>query len=129
MFYKLLVVDDNRGCAELYKTRFEHDEWEVMIAYSAEQAMEVLKDEDYLPDAILLDLMLPKMQGGEYLHVLRNDSKTKNIVIVVLTALNINSADQDEISSEADAYIMKIDIMPNELVKKVTELVEKKQIK
>lgn len=126
MSYKLLVVDDSKGCSDLYKMRFEYDKWEVKVAYSAERSMKMLEGTDYKPDAILLDLMLPKMQGGEYLKVLRSDSKTKDIVVVILTALSINPVDQEEISGEADDYIMKIDILPQQLVKRVTELVEKK---
>ncbi len=126
MSKKLLIVDDNWGCSDLYRMRFEYDKWEVKIAYSAEQAMEMLKDKQYLPDAILLDLMLPKMQGDELLEIIRKDPRIKDVVVVVLTALSLNPNDEERISGEADDYIMKIDILPEQLVKRVTELVEKK---
>ncbi len=124
---KLLIVDDSHGCSDLYKMRFEYDKWEVKIAYSAEQAMKLLEDKNYLPDAILLDLMLPKMQGDELLEIIRKDPRIKNIIVVVLTALSLNPADEQKISGEADDYILKIDILPEQLVKRVTALVEKKK--
>ncbi len=123
---KLLIVDDNRGCSDLYKLRFSDAGWDVDIAYSAEAAIQMLMHTDYLPDAILLDLMLPKMQGDELLLIIRKDPRIKDVVVVVLTALSLNPIDQERISGDADDYILKLDIMPKELVEHVTELVEKK---
>lgn len=127
MSYKLLIVDDNRGCSELYKLRFTGSGWDVNVAYSAEAAIQMLINTDYLPDAILLDLMLPKMQGDELLRIIRKDQRIKNVVVVVLTALSLNPVDQEKISGDADDYILKLDIMPKELVERVTELVDKRQ--
>jgi|GEM_PF-817319 len=129
MSYKLLIVDDNKGCSDLYKLRFTDGGWDVSIAYSAEAAIQMLTNTDFMPDAMLLDLMLPKMQGDELLGIIRKDPKLKNIVVVVLTALNLNPIDQERISGDADDYILKLDILPKELVEHVTELVEKKKPK
>jgi len=126
MSKKLLIVDDNWGCSDMYRLRFEHAKWEVKIAYTAEDAIEILKNSDYLPDAILLDLMLPKMQGDELLEIIRKDPRIKDVIVVVLTALNLNPIDQNRISGDADDYIMKLDILPEQLVNRVNELVEKK---
>lgn len=127
MPYKLLIVDDSRGCSELYKLRFSSGGWEVNIAYSAEGAIQMLINTDYLPNAILLDLMLPKMQGDELLRIIRKDPRIKNVVVVVLTALSLNPVDEEKISGDADDYILKLDILPRELVERVTRLVEEKQ--
>lgn len=127
MSYKLLIVDDNRGCSELYKLRFSSDGWDVNIAYSAETALKLFKDTDYKPDAILLDLMLPKMQGNELLKVIRSMPRIKDVVVVILTALSLNPKDQEVVSGEADDYILKLDIYPKELVERVAELIENKQ--
>ena len=128
MSHKLLIVDDNRGCCDLYKMRFEMDKWEVKIAFSAEKALELLEDGSYQPDAILLDIMLPKMQGDELLSILKSDPKTKNIKVVVLTALNFFAGKEEEIANKADDYLLKIDIMPDQLVRRVTKLVEDKEL-
>ncbi|MFA4995598.1 MAG: response regulator [Patescibacteria group bacterium] len=126
MSYKLLIVDDSRGCCELYKMRFELDRWQVEVAFSAEKAIEILKDDKYKPDAMLLDIMLPKMQGDEFLKIIKSDPKTKDIKVVVLTALNFFKGEEEKLSNKADDYILKIEIMPDQLVKRVTELVEGK---
>jgi len=124
MSHKLLIIDDNRGCSDLYKMRFEFDKWEVKVAFSAEKALEMLKNESWKPDAILLDIMLPKMQGDELLDILKADPKTKDIKVVVFTALNLSDGRENKLSDKADDYVFKISILPYELVARVTKLVE-----
>ena len=131
MAKKLLIVDDNAGSSELYQIRFETSKWEVSVAYSGEKALELLKT-DYHPDAILLDLMLPGIQGDNLLKILRQDQKNNDIAIIILTAVSFNPRGQEEverIAKLADDYLLKIEVTPGEIVKRVTELVKKKQAK
>lgn len=123
MSHKILIVDDNRGCCDLYKMRFEYDKWNVIVAYTAEKALELLK-RGYHPDAILLDIMLPKMQGDELLEILKSNPETKDIKVVIISAINFFKEKNEILFAQADDCIMKIDIMPNELVARVTKLVE-----
>lgn len=127
MAHKLLIVDDNKGCDELYRIRFEKAGYEVKVVYSAEEAQELLKN--YHPDVILLDLMLPKMQGDELLKILKSDEKTKDIKIMVLTALNLNNDDVAKVKGIADDFVMKISILPRELVKRVDEMIGNEETK
>lgn len=129
MTKKLLIVDDDASGSDMYRMRFEVDKWEVKQAFSSEEAMVILKEENYLPDVILLDLVLPKMQGSELLGIIKKDDRTKDVVVIILTALMLNSADQERISKGADDYIMKINILPHELVERVEKLLKKKGIK
>lgn len=127
MSQKLLIVDDNKGCDELYKMRFEKAGFEVKVVYSAEDAQELLKS--YHPDVILLDLMLPKMQGDELLKILKSDEKTKDIKVMVLTALNLNNDDAEKVKGIADDFAFKISVLPRELVKRVNLLLGNKETK
>lgn len=122
MSHKLLIVDDNQSCSDLYKMRFEFDKWDVEACFSAEEALDLFKT-DYKPDVILLDIMLPKMQGDELLKILRDDPKTKDIKIIVLTALILSQNDERRICSQADACMLKIDIMPSKLVETAKKLI------
>lgn len=127
MPHKLLIIDDSRGCADMYRMRFERDNWEVKIAYSAEAAIELFKT-DYWPDIVFLDIMLPKMQGDELLDLFRKDERLKHLKVIVLTALNLASGDETKLSEKADDYILKIDVNPKDLVRRATELLEKDNI-
>lgn len=124
MAYKLLVIDDNQGCSDLYKMRFEMAGFEVAVVFTAEDALEKLKI--YRPDAILLDLMLPKMQGQELLKILKSNPETKDIVVIILTAINLSFHDSEDLLTEADDCISKIEILPRELVTRVSNLLENK---
>ena len=127
MSQKLLIVDDNKGCDELYKMRFEKAGFEVKVVYSAEDAQGLLKS--YHPDVILLDLMLPKMQGDELLKILKSDEETKDIKVMVLTALNLNNDDAEKVKGIADDFALKISVLPRELVKRVNSLLGNKETK
>ena len=127
MSYKILIVDDNRGCSDLYKMRFEYDNWKVEVAFFAEDALKIIKKNNFKPDVILLDIMLPKMQGDEFLGIIKDDPETKDIKVVVLTALNFVADKEAFINEKADDFILKINIMPNELVDRVKELIESKK--
>jgi len=95
--------------------------WQVETVPSAELALEFLK-KGKNPNAIVLDLMLPKMQGGELLLLLKDGPDTKNIPVVVMTAISFNPKDEEATKGPADAYLLKIDVTPKELVEKVDQL-------
>lgn len=123
MAKKLLIVDDNPSASNLYKERFEISEFEVKQAWAGETAVQMV--EEFQPNVILLDLMLPKMSGEEVLDQLRSNPKTKDIPIIVWTALFQQEGERARIEKKADDYVIKTEIMPGELVKKVEELINR----
>lgn len=84
-----------------------------------------LLQSDYRPDLILLDIMLPKMQGNELLDIIREDEKLKELKVIILTALNLASGDETRLSEKADDYLLKINTKPRDLVKRANEIVGK----
>jgi len=81
---KILVVDDAVDTVELLKKRFHAEGYETAEAYDGEEAL--LKVQEYDPDLIILDVMMPKMDGYEVCRRLKSDDKTKYIPILMLTA-------------------------------------------
>jgi CheY-like chemotaxis protein len=79
--------------------------------------------EEFQPSVILLDLMLPKMSGEEVLDQLKTNPKTKNIPIIVWTALLQQDTDRGRMEKKADDYVVKTEIIPRDLVKKVEDLI------
>ena len=65
MTYKILVVDDEHDAADSIKNRLIHEGYEAVAAYDGQEALEKIKEEN--PDIILLDLMMPKLNGFEVL--------------------------------------------------------------
>lgn len=121
MAKRILLVDDEPDIVEISTIRFKHLGYEVMTAPDAEAAIEVLKDN--MPDLILLDLLLPKMQGEELCKKLKSDERLKHIPIIIFTANAVRSATPDKIKDMgADDCIMK-PFAPGELVGKVKKFI------
>ncbi len=81
---KILVVDDAVDTVELLKKRFHAEGYDTAEAYNGEEALQ--KVQEYVPDLIILDVMMPKMDGYEACRRLKGDEKTKYIPILMLTA-------------------------------------------
>lgn len=126
MVKKILVVEDDRDIADLVKLVLETtNDFEVSTVLDPEQAYETAAS--YRPDAILLDLSMPKMDGWAVFDVIRKDDSFKDIPIAILTA---RSQEIDEMIilhvRKADAYITK-PFGKQELIDKTHELFKKRE--
>ncbi|KAF0119198.1 MAG: response regulator with CheY-like receiver domain and winged-helix DNA-binding domain [bacterium] len=102
---KILVVDDERDILELLKYNLEKEGYQVFKVTTGEEAIEVVKRE--LPDLIILDLMLPAMDGLEVCKILKQDMRTGSIPIIMLTAKGEESDIIVGLKLGADDYITK----------------------
>lgn len=120
---KILVVDDSPFIVEIVETILKDSGFEVITADDGEKALQKARGES--PDVIVLDLMLPKMNGYEVCKILKEDEKYQHIPIIMLTA-RVN--DDDEAKGKragADVYMGK-PFELDDLVVKVKELLERK---
>jgi two-component system phosphate regulon response regulator PhoB len=101
----ILVVDDEEDILELVKYNLSREGYQVVCAATGEDA--IAKAKRKLPDLILLDLMLPGIDGFEVCKLLRNDSKTSHIPIIMLTAKGEESDVVSGLEVGADDYIAK----------------------
>ena len=102
---KVLIVDDEKDIVETLKFMLEAENISCITAYDGEEAFSKVKSEK--PDLIILDVMLPKINGYKVCRLLKFDAKYKDIPILMVTA---RSQEEDkEISKEtgADEYITK----------------------
>lgn len=81
---KVLLVDDDADLSKMLKMRFEAEGYEFMSAYDGKEMLELLKIKK--PDAILLDIMLPGMDGYSALREMRKDERYSNIPVIILSA-------------------------------------------
>ncbi|GAB61936.1 two-component response regulator [Candidatus Jettenia caeni] len=102
---KILVADDIKQNVKLLRVILTAFEYDVIEAYDGEEALEKAKTEN--PDLILLDVMMPKLTGYEVCHKLREDRKTKNIPIIMITALHETDDRIQGIEAGADDFISK----------------------
>jgi two-component system, OmpR family, alkaline phosphatase synthesis response regulator PhoP len=116
---KILLVDDEKDLVRSVTFRLEDAGYEVVVAWDGQEALEKTKSE--MPDLIILDLMLPKMNGYKVCGLLKADSRYNRIPILMFTA---RAQEADRRMSEevgADAYVTK-PFEPEILFAKIEEL-------
>ncbi|HBU69558.1 MAG TPA: hypothetical protein DEE98_04145 [Elusimicrobia bacterium] len=101
---KVLIVDDDPDIIALLTVSIKENNFSVMNAYDGMQAVSIAKNEK--PDMILLDLMLPGMDGFEVIKTLKNDPETKDIPIIVVTARTVEDRSR-AIKLGAREYMIK----------------------
>lgn len=102
---KVLIVDDEENIVELLRFNMEQAGYEVEFAYDGEEALR--RAESFRPELILLDIMLPKMDGIEVCRRIREDDRLKETAIIMLTAKNVEKDKITGLESGADDYITK----------------------
>jgi len=117
--HKILIVDDEEDLVTMIKLRLEAARYDTLEAYDGQEALKMAQDQN--PDLIILDIMLPKMNGYKVCRMLKFDEKYRHIPIIMFTA---KAQDKDEQMGQkvgANAYITK-PFEPNILLGKIREL-------
>jgi CheY-like chemotaxis protein len=116
---KILLAEDDRFLRKAAEATLRRHGFTVLAAADGEEALRLARDE--APDLILLDLIMPKLQGFEVLRVLKEDPATSPIPVIVLSNLGQDSDIQQAIDTGAGAYLVKAHLSLEELVKRVEE--------
>lgn len=119
---KILIVDDEIELVEMLKYRLELNNYDVITAADGNKALELVKIE--VPDIIILDLLIPELDGYKVCAVLKNNDLYKNIPIVILSALAKGRDKKLGAEVGADAYITK-PFESEYFLKKIEELLNK----
>jgi two-component system phosphate regulon response regulator PhoB len=119
---KILVVEDNRDISELITYNLEREGYEVACLYDGSQAVDFVTKRK--PELVILDLMLPEVDGIEICRTLKNDPVTKNIPIVMLTAKSEEADVVVGLQMGADDYIPK-PFSPKILVARIKAIVRR----
>ena len=121
---KILIIEDDSFLSEMYSTKLIQEGFETEIAINGKQGLDKIKS--IKPDLVLLDIVLPKMDGFEILESVKKDSKLKNIPIVLLTNLGQKNEIEKGLLLGADEYIIKAHFTPTAVVTKIKEILKSK---
>lgn len=121
-FKSILLVDDDLTLREMYTERLKTEGFTVETAKDGEEAL--AKAKDLKPNIILLDIMMPKINGLDVLRKLKQAPETENIPVIVLTALIQDREKMESITRGADDYIVKSEMMPGDVIAKVKNLLD-----
>ncbi len=114
---KLLIVEDEKELAEVLRMEFESQDFSVEVAVDGEDALSKLKS--YVPNLILLDLLLPKKDGFEVLETIKANRKLKNIPVIILSNLGQDEEIKRGLDLGAKDYFVKAQHPVKEIVDKV----------
>ncbi|HSH17817.1 MAG TPA: response regulator [Candidatus Saccharimonadales bacterium] len=117
---KVLIIEDNETLNEAYKLILEKDGHDVTTAFNGEEGLERLKD--LSPDLILLDMLMPKMDGLEFLRHFHPEKYPKT-TIIILSNLNEDEQVEEARKLGAHRYILKANTSPRELALKVNHII------
>lgn len=117
---KVAVIEDDHDLQFIYKMKLEREGFTVATALNGEEGLEVIKD--FKPDIILLDLMMPVMNGTEMLARLRSEQWGSSIRVVVLTNISKDEAPQALRFLRVDRYIVKAHHTPAQVIEVVRDI-------
>ncbi len=116
----ILLVEDDVNIREIYSARFEAEGYTIVVAGDGEEALATAVREK--PDLIISDVMMPKISGFDMLDILRSTPETKNVKVIMMTALGQEEDRQRGESLGSDRYFVKSQVTLDEVVQTVQEL-------
>jgi CheY-like chemotaxis protein len=99
-------------------------EWTVTEAANGREALDRLRE--VVPDLILLDLMMPEMDGFAVVAALQKEPRWRDIPVIVITSLDLDARDRARLSSGVQSVLVKETFRPSDLVERIRRLVHKK---
>lgn len=118
----ILLVEDDEFLAELYATKLNLEGYTVFLASDGEKGFKIATDK--LPNLILLDIILPKMDGFEMLKKLKTNKKTDKIPVILLTNLSQKDEVKKGLDLGANDYLIKAHFMPSEVINKIKKVLK-----
>jgi PAS domain S-box-containing protein len=122
---EVLVVDDDVDMRERMRTMLERDGWSVAEASDGREALDRVAAR--LPALILLDLVMPAMNGSEFLAVLRGRPEWRDIPVIVLTAKDVTASERARLERQADQVFIKGTISLSELARDLREVLARRR--
>lgn len=113
----VLLVEDEKILAEMYKDKFESEGIKIILAFSTEEALEALQKER--PDLILLDILLPRQNGIAFLQKFQTMKNQKDVPVIAFSNYDDPRTKKEALELGAKEYIIKTNYTPREIVEKV----------
>jgi len=120
---KILIIEDESALQDALGEILRQDEYEIISAFDGEEGLKMAQAKK--PDLIVLDLVLPKVHGFEVLKTLKENKKTQNIPVIVLTNLEQTQDVEKAIKMGATAYLVKSSYSLEEVTEKIKNVFSK----
>ena len=117
---RVLMVEDDASQRERMLGWLERPQWMVREAANGREALDLLRKDK--PDVILLDLMMPEMDGFEVVAALQGDKDWRDIPVIVITSLDLTAKDRERLNSGVQSVLVKEKFRPEDLVERIRQL-------
>ena len=117
---KIMLVEDDQSLREIYSIRLTAEGYEIVVAGDGEEALATAVKEK--PDLIIADVMMPKISGFDMLDILRSTPETKDVKVIMMTALSSEDQRERGESLGADRYLVKSQVGIEDVINVVHEV-------
>ena len=124
--HSVFLIDDDAFLLDMYAVKFTDKNFAVMTSPGTLDALDKLRA-GYVPEIIVVDLVMPAMDGFEFLTVVRDEKLAVGALVIILSNLGQQEDIDRGLSLGAAGYIIKASATPSEVVAKVEEILEKQQ--
>jgi len=119
---KVAIIEDDMAISQMYRLKFETEGYDVQTAEDGKLGLELV--EEFKPDIILLDLMMPEMTGDEMLAELRKKPWGKSIKVIILTNMGEEEAPKSLRELGVHSFIVKAEMTPKQVAERVKTALE-----
>lgn len=119
---KILIVEDDLFLQKMYSKKLQVEGFEVSLAQDGEEGLAKIKS--FIPDLVMMDVMLPKLNGLEALERAKADPAIKDIPILILTNLSAPVDAETAVEKGAIGYMIKSDYTPTQIVAKIKQILK-----
>jgi len=127
---RIFLVEDEKIIREMYERALKMRGYEVESAIDGEEALQKLENPTPQFDLILLDIMIPKLDGLSVLKKIKTpESKTKEVPVFLLTNLGQENLLKDALSNGAAQYFIKSNMLPMQMVDEINSFLKKQEVK
>lgn len=120
---KILIIEDDFFICELYQRQLQKEQYEVVSASDGAEGL--IQATQQKPDLILLDIMLPRLNGLDLLRTIKSKPETKDIPVILLTNLGQDSVIKEGFSLGAEGYLIKSAYTPSQIINEIKSFLDK----
>lgn len=122
MSKKILLVEDDPFLIDIYTTKLKESGFSVKVGTDGEQALNLAKEKKL--DLIVLDIVLPQIDGWEILRKIKSDPKLKNLKVIILSNLGQKEEVEKGINLGATKYLIKAHYTPSQVVEEIKKVLK-----
>ncbi|MBW6432076.1 response regulator [Patescibacteria group bacterium] len=121
---KILIIEDDRYISKMYQLKLSLEDYDVQVAENGKQGVDKIKQ--FMPDIVLLDILMPELDGFEVLKIVKADPVTKEIPVLIMSNLGQEDHVEKGMKLGALGYIVKSQYTPSKVVEKIKSVLAEK---